>query len=99
VFTLTALVTVAGYRDAMIGPIKNANIRQGESAAQFTERAERMLAEAKGLSEEISGNLTELNRWMAIASPTMTWMEALYFSIESMRQRQNGAVLSESVLT
>jgi len=81
VFTLTALVTVAGYRDAMIGPIKNANIRPGESATQFTERAERMLAEA--------------NRWMAFASPTMTWMEALYFSIECMRQRQNGVVLPE----
>lgn len=85
----------------MIGPIKNANIRPGESAAQFTERAERMLAEAKGLSEEISGNLTELNRWMGIASPTMTWMEALYFSIECMGQRQNGGLLPEigTVLT
>lgn len=85
----------------MIGPIKDANIGAGESAAQFTERAEQILAEAKELSEEISGNLTELNRWMAISSPTMTGIEALYFLIECMRQRQNGAVLPEvgTVLT
>ncbi len=91
-FALTAPVTLARYVQAMIGRNKNANIRPGESAAQFTDRAERVLAEAKTLSNEISGNLTEVNRWMAIASPTMTWMKALYFSIECMRQRQNGSV-------
>jgi hypothetical protein len=74
----------------MTGPIEIANIRPGESAAQFTDRAERALAEAKALSDEISGNLTELNRWMAIASPTKTWMQALYFSVECMKRRRNG---------
>jgi hypothetical protein len=75
----------------------DANIRQGELAAQFTARAEQALAEAKALSTVISGSLAEVNRWMAIASPTMTWMEALYFSIDSMRQ-QNGSVSLEPVV-
>jgi hypothetical protein len=74
----------------MTGAIDNANIRPGESPAQFTDRAERKLAEAKRLSDEISGNLTELNRWMAIASPTKTWMQALYFSVECLKCRRNG---------
>lgn len=80
----------------MIAPNENANIRPGESAVQFKERGERVLAEAKALSEGIGGNLTGLNRWMAIASPTMTWMQSLYFSIERMRRGQDGAGTPDS---
>ena len=94
-FTLTATLRLSRYAQAMTGPIESANIRLGESAAKFTERAERTLAEAKALSEDISGNLTEVNRWMAIANPTMTWMEALYFSIGCMRRRQKGEITPE----
>jgi hypothetical protein len=78
----------------MTGAIENASIRTGESAA-IHGPAESKLAEAKRLSDEISGNLTELNRWMAIASPTKTWMQALYFSVECMRRRQNGEATSD----
>ena len=90
VFTLTAPENSALYLRAMLAKRKDANIRQGETAAQFTPRAEQALPEAKALSVEISGNLTEVNRWMAIASPTMTWMEELYFSIDCMRLK-NGS--------
>jgi hypothetical protein len=74
----------------MIGSIETANIRPGETVGQFTDRAQKALDLAKRLSEEISGGLSELNRWMALASQTMTWMQALYFSIERMRRGQNG---------
>ena len=74
----------------MFGSIETANIRSGETVAQFTGRAQRALALAKRLSEEVSGSLSELNKWMALASQTMTWMQALYFSIEHMRRGQNG---------
>jgi hypothetical protein len=69
----------------------------GKHSVQFTACAERVPAEAKAFSLGISGNLTEVNRWMAIASPTITWMEALYFSIDCMRQ-QNGSVSTEPVV-
>ena len=94
VFTLTARANSALYLGDMLAKREDANIRQGETAAQFTARAEQALAHAKALSVGISGNLVELNRWMAIASPTMTWMEALYFSIDCMQQ-ENGPVLLE----
>jgi hypothetical protein len=73
----------------MLAKREDANIRQGETVAHFTARAEQAWARAKALSVGISGSLAELNRWMDIAGPTMTWMEALYFSIDCM-QEQNG---------
>ena len=85
------------YLLGMVRKREDANIRQGETAQQFTARAEQALATAKGLSSEISGNLTEVNRWMGIASPTMTWMEAIYFSIDCMR-RQIGSGSSEALV-
>ena len=79
----------------MMWSIETANFRPGETVAQFTDRAQKALALAKRLSEEISGSLSELNRWMAVASRNMTWMQALYFSIEGMRLSQNGEATSE----
>jgi hypothetical protein len=97
VFRLTAPANSPRYLMNMVAKRKDANIRQGETAEQFTARAEQALAEAKSLSAEISGNLTEVNRWMAIANPTMTWMEALYFSIDSMRQQNRPVSLEPMV--
>ena len=95
VFSLTAHVTSSRYGQAMMWSIETANFRPGETVAQFTDRAQKALALAKRLSEEISGSLSELNRWMAVSSRTMTWMQALYFSIEGMRLSQNGEATSE----
>ena len=95
VFSLTAHLTSPRYGQAVMWSIETANIRRGETVAQFTDRAQKALALAKRLSEEISGSLSELNRWMVAASRTMTWMQALYFSIERMRLSQNGEATPE----
>jgi hypothetical protein len=97
VFTLTVPANSSLYLGEMQAKREDANFRQGETAAQFTARTEQALAQAKALSVGISGNLAELNRLMTIASPTMTWMEALQFSIDCMQQH-HGPVLPEPVV-
>ena len=96
VFSRTAHLAFSRYGQAMMWSIETANIRPGETVAQFTDRAQKALVLAKRLSEEICGSLSELNRWMAVASRTMTWMQAIYFSIEHMRLSQNGEATPES---
>lgn len=74
----------------MIVPMENGGgIRRDETGREFNARAQRMLAQAKSLSQDISGSYAELNRWMGIAkSNGMTWMGGLYFSVECMTKRQ-----------
>ncbi len=70
-------------------PLKNrGGIRGDETGQQFNARAQRILADARSLSEGLCNGLSELNRWMGLAkSREMTWMEGLYFSIDRMQEK------------
>ena len=60
-----------------------------ESPKEFTTRALRIQSAPIDLSRSISGDNSELNRWMAIAKRKgMTWVEGLSFSIEKMKGRR-----------
>jgi hypothetical protein len=57
-----------------------------ESPQEFTARALSLQHEAIRLSQQISGDYAELNRWMAIAKQKgMTWVGGLAFAIEHMK--------------
>lgn len=57
-----------------------------ESAQEFTRRALKIQSEAIDLSRKISGDYSELNRWMAIAKKSrMKWVEALSFAAAQMQ--------------
>jgi hypothetical protein len=59
-----------------------------ESPKEFTSRALRIQSAAIDLSRGISGDYSELNRWMAIAKKRgMKWVEGLSFAIEGMKRR------------
>jgi hypothetical protein len=69
-------------------------IRADETGLQFNARAQRVLAEARSLSEGLCNGLSELNRWMGLAkSREMTWMEGLYFSIDCMQAKASDTAL------
>lgn len=77
-------------------PLENrGGIRAHEDGQKFNARAQRVLAEARSLSEGLCDGLSELNRWMGLAkSREMTWMEGLYFSIDRMHEKSSGAAIS-----
>jgi hypothetical protein len=65
-----------------------------ESIQELTSRALRIQSEAIVLTQNICGDNSELNKWMAIAKKMgMKWVEGLTFSIERMRVL-NSAVVS-----
>jgi hypothetical protein len=60
-----------------------------ESPKKFTSRSLRIQSEAIDLSRSISGDFSELNKWMIIAKQRgMKWVEGQSFSIERMRGRR-----------
>lgn len=62
-------------------------VAQDESVAAFTSRARRILAQAKAMSAKFDDGNIELNRWMDVAKGRgMTWVEGLYFAVDSMKQ-------------
>ena len=59
-----------------------------ESPKEFTSRALRIQSAAIDLSRSISGDNSELNRWMVVAKQKgMTWVGGLSFAVDRTLER------------
>jgi hypothetical protein len=72
--------------------IHSAAVQPGESSGEFGARAARILHKAMGLSREISGNYSELNKWVVVAERTgLSVVGAWAYAILRMKETM-GAV-------
>jgi hypothetical protein len=68
------------------------------AARAFTADVLMLQKEAIGMSNNICGNVSELNKWMGIAkSQRLTWRDGLVFAVEKMRAKGSSSGTSFEV--